>query len=91
MGRLVTIKCDCGFECNNLYYGMNAAAYDIEKHQTLLIKSGKYGLTHRNYLLSDSALRMITISFESESDRKTNITCPKCGNNAAAILSGFFD
>ena len=58
MGRLVTIKCDCGFECDNLYFGISAAAYAVEKHQTLLIRAGKYGFAHKEYLSSDPDLRV---------------------------------
>ena len=56
MGRLVMIKCDCGYEYDNYSYGINSSYPEIQKHQTALVKSGHYGKYWRELLNNDPEL-----------------------------------
>lgn len=58
MGRLVMVKCDCGYVCERFRYGVNSAYEEVKKHQTALAKSGRYGKQWKELLDSDSELRV---------------------------------
>ncbi len=58
MGRLVIVKCDCGYVYDRFYYGINMAYEEVKKHQTALAKSGRYGKRWKELLDSDSELRV---------------------------------
>ena len=58
MGRLVMLKCDCGYEYDRYHYGVNTGYEEVRKHQTALVRSGKYGKKWKELLASDPELRV---------------------------------
>ena len=58
MGRLIIVKCDCGFCKDDYMYGINSAYPEENKHQIALAKSGHYGKRWQELLLKDPELRV---------------------------------
>ncbi|MGN1403960.1 MAG: hypothetical protein ACI4XB_06555 [Ruminococcus sp.] len=56
MGRMVMVKCNCGFVKDDYKYGFTAAYSELQKHLTALVKSGQYGNMWRDLLASDRTL-----------------------------------
>ena len=58
MGRLVMIRCDCGYEYQGYRCGVNCAYPEVKKHQTALVKSGHYGKQWKELLNNDPELNV---------------------------------
>lgn len=58
MGRMIMVKCDCGFFKAGYLYGVNTAYPKVKKHQTALAKSGHYGKKWQELLKNDTELRV---------------------------------
>ena len=56
MGRMIMVKCDCGFFKEDYLYGVNMAYPRVKKHQTALAKSGYYGKQWQELLSNDPEL-----------------------------------
>ena len=56
MGRLVMIKCDCGFVKSDYRYGCTAGYSESRKHLTALVRCGRYGKAWKERLASDNEL-----------------------------------
>lgn len=56
MGRMILVKCDCGYCEDDFLYGVNFAYCEVKKHQTKLAKSGHYGKHWQELLNNDSEL-----------------------------------
>ena len=56
MGRLVMVKCDCGFVNDNYRYGCTSGYSESQKHLTALVRLGRYGMVWKERLASDNEL-----------------------------------
>jgi hypothetical protein len=56
MGRLILVKCDCGFIKSDYKYGCTVGYSNVQKHLTALVKSGHYGELWRGLVHSDPEL-----------------------------------
>ena len=56
MGRLVMVKCDCGFVKEDYRYGYTAGYSETQKHLTALVRAGRYGNVWKERLASDDEL-----------------------------------
>ncbi len=56
MGRLVMVKCRCGFIKDDYRYGFTAGYSETQKHLTALVRSGRYGNVWKERLASDDEL-----------------------------------
>ncbi|MBR5371432.1 MAG: hypothetical protein IK130_04385 [Oscillospiraceae bacterium] len=56
MGRLVMVKCDCGFCNDNYLYGANTVYPEVKKRENARAKSGRYGKQWQELLRNDPEL-----------------------------------
>ena len=56
MGRMVLVKCNCGYCDERFRFGVNWSYREVKKHQTALARSGRYGMEWKNLLASDPEL-----------------------------------
>lgn len=70
MGRLILVKCNCGFLCDTYRFGINWSYSDVVKHQTALVRSGKYGDLWKRLLEDDPEL-LVDVEIHL-------YQCPKC-------------
>ena len=70
MGRMVLVKCNCGYCDERFRFGVNWSYREVKKHQTALAKSGRYGMEWKNLLASDPELLV---------DAELHLyQCPRC-------------